>query len=74
MKAQPMIGERVAVIGAGLIGLLTAQVLSTTGAKVCIVDIQDNRLETALQLIQGIMMYNPRHSSKTDSFGKKRDK
>lgn len=68
-RAQPMLGERVAVVGAGLIGLLTAWVLvhSTGGVSavemaenICVVDIRQDRLELVTKLIPGCLVYNPR--------------
>ncbi|GAB4575387.1 MAG: galactitol-1-phosphate 5-dehydrogenase [Anaerolineae bacterium] len=42
--------DRVLVIGAGTIGLLTMQVLRVAGAKVAVVDISDERLQIAQQM------------------------
>ncbi len=47
-KARPQIGDRVAVVGGGLIGQLTAQVMAAAGADVDVVEIKDtaiNRLK-----------------------------
>ena len=60
MRGRPMLGERVAVVGAGLIGLLTAMVLDTMGFDVCMIDIREDRLHNARGLIPTITTYNPK--------------
>ncbi|MEG3163600.1 bi-domain-containing oxidoreductase [Sphingomonas sp. PB2P19] len=45
--AQPTLGERFMVIGAGLIGLVTIQMLVSNGVRVLAVDVDDSRLELA---------------------------
>lgn len=45
--AAPTLGEAVVVTGAGLIGLLTIQLLRAHGARVLAIDINDERLELA---------------------------
>ncbi|RJQ78886.1 MAG: dehydrogenase [Desulfobacteraceae bacterium] len=45
--ANPTLGEGVAVFGAGLIGLLTIQMLRAQGCRVLAVDIDDNKLSLA---------------------------
>jgi predicted dehydrogenase len=45
--AKPSLGECVVVIGLGLIGLLTIQMLKAQGCRVLGVDIDDSRLELA---------------------------
>lgn len=45
--AQPALGERVAVIGLGLIGLLTVQLLQAQGCRVLGVDFDERRLQLA---------------------------
>ena len=49
-QAEPRIGERVAVIGLGLIGLLTAQILKANGCAVLGVDPDGERAELARRL------------------------
>ncbi len=44
---QPTIGERFAVIGAGLIGLLTIQLLRANGCRVLAVDFDQRKLDIA---------------------------
>lgn len=49
-RAQLQIGERVCVLGLGLIGQITAQLVKNSGCSVIGVDVQSNRLDTAKQL------------------------
>lgn len=44
---SPTVGERFAVIGLGLVGLLTVQLLSSSGCRVLGLDLDPSRLETA---------------------------
>jgi len=55
--AQPTLGESVVVIGAGLIGLLTVQLLIANGCRVLAVDFDDNKL--ALAQLFGAETCNP---------------
>lgn len=55
---NPTLGETIVVVGLGLIGLLTAQLLITNGCRVVGVDIDDSKLELAKQW--GIMPFNPK--------------
>ncbi|HEY3743579.1 MAG TPA: bi-domain-containing oxidoreductase [Bryobacteraceae bacterium] len=48
--AAPALGERVAVIGMGLLGLLALQMLRAAGCRVLAVDIAPGKLELAHQL------------------------
>jgi predicted dehydrogenase/threonine dehydrogenase-like Zn-dependent dehydrogenase len=48
--SQPQVGERVAVIGLGLLGLLTAQIASAAGCEVFGVDLDPARVRLALSL------------------------
>ncbi len=54
--ANPTLGETVVVIGLGLIGLITAQLLKANGCKVIGVDLDENKLALAASL--GIETYN----------------
>ena len=45
--AQPTLGESVAVIGLGLVGLLTVQILRANGCRVLGIDLDASRLELA---------------------------
>jgi predicted dehydrogenase/threonine dehydrogenase-like Zn-dependent dehydrogenase len=47
--ANPTFGERFVVFGAGLIGLVTIQLLRASGAEVLAVDVNDGRLKLAEQ-------------------------
>ena len=49
-QAQPLIGERVVVIGLGLIGLLTVQILKANGCAVLGVDPDEERAALATRL------------------------
>ena len=53
---QPALGERVVVFGAGLIGLVTIQLLRASGCEVMAVDLSDARLKMAEQY--GAITYN----------------
>lgn len=55
---KPTFGETIVVIGLGLIGLLTAQLLKSNGCKVIGVDIDDSKLELAKKW--GIIPFNPK--------------
>lgn len=56
--AQPALGESFVVIGAGLIGLLTVQLLRAQGCLVLAIDFDDAKLELARQF--GAQTCNPR--------------
>lgn len=47
--AQPTLGEAFVVIGVGLIGLLTVQLLRAHGCRVLAIDFDDNKLKLAQQ-------------------------
>ena len=49
-NCEPRLGERVAVIGAGLVGQLAAQLLSLAGARVLSLDYNQDRLDLAAKL------------------------
>ena len=49
-RAQPLIGERMVVIGLGLIGLLTVQILKAGGCAVLGVDVDEERAALAGRL------------------------
>jgi len=49
-KAKPNIGDSVVVIGLGLIGLITIQILKENGCKVIGVDLSDSRIDLAKKL------------------------
>lgn len=47
-RAQPTLGETVVVIGLGILGQITAQLLSANGCRVIGTDVDDKRIRTAL--------------------------
>lgn len=49
-RADVRMGEYVVVIGCGILGLLTVQMLKISGARVIAVDLDNNRLEIASEL------------------------
>lgn len=49
-QLNPTIGERIAVIGSGLIGLITIQILKANGCDILAVDINESRLKLAESL------------------------
>ena len=56
--AEPTIGEAFVVFGAGLIGLLTIQVLRANGCRVLAIDVDDEKLALAEQF--GAEVFNPK--------------
>ncbi len=54
---NPTMGETVVVIGLGLIGLLTAEMLIANGCKVIGYDLDDNKIAIANE--KGIIAFNP---------------
>lgn len=55
---NPTLGETVVVVGLGLIGLLTAQLLVANGCRVIGVDIDESKLELSKQW--GVIPFNPK--------------
>jgi threonine dehydrogenase-like Zn-dependent dehydrogenase/predicted dehydrogenase len=55
--AQPTLGESFVVIGAGLIGLITVQLLRAQGCRVLAIDLDDSKLSLARQF--GATTCNP---------------
>jgi predicted dehydrogenase len=49
-RAQPTLGETFVVIGLGILGQLTVQLLRANGCRTIGIDIDDNRLQLALEL------------------------
>lgn len=49
-RATPTLGENFVVIGLGIIGQITAQILKANGCRVIGMDIEPDRIETALAL------------------------
>jgi len=54
---NPQLGETVVVIGLGLIGLITAELLKTNGCKVIGIDIDQQKIDIARK--KGIVTFNP---------------
>lgn len=48
-RAQPTLGETAVVIGLGILGQITAQLLAANGCRVIGTDVDDKRIETARQ-------------------------
>ncbi|MGR3318995.1 MAG: bi-domain-containing oxidoreductase [Candidatus Anammoxibacter sp.] len=48
--ANPLLGEKIAVIGLGLVGQITAQLLQSSGCMVLGFDMESSRVETAVKL------------------------
>ena len=65
--AQPTIGEKFVVIGTGLIGLLTIQLLRAQGCKVLAVDLDDHKLKLAREY--GATTCNPSNGQDPEEFG-----
>jgi predicted dehydrogenase/threonine dehydrogenase-like Zn-dependent dehydrogenase len=57
---RPMFGETIVVIGLGLIGLITVQILKANGCRVVGVDIDSEKLNLAKKW--GVIPINPRES------------
>ncbi len=55
---NPTLGETVVVIGLGLIGLITAELLKANGCKVIGIDLDDNKIKIAEE--KGIITINPK--------------
>jgi len=49
-RCEPSLGDRVAVLGLGLIGQLTAQILRAAGARVIGADVRPDRVDRAVDL------------------------
>jgi predicted dehydrogenase/threonine dehydrogenase-like Zn-dependent dehydrogenase len=56
--ASPQLGETIVVIGLGLIGLLTAQLLKTNGCKVIGIEFDQQKIDLARK--KGIIVVNPK--------------
>ncbi len=62
--AEPQVGERVAVIGLGLLGLLMAQIASAAGCSVLGIDIDPKRIKLASSLgLQAVTRKNAESTS-----------
>ncbi len=65
---EPTIGETVVVVGLGLIGLLTAEMLVANGCKVIGYDLDDTKVEIAKS--KGVIAFNPLKGSDPVKFVK----
>ena len=63
---KPSIGETVVVVGLGLIGLLTSEILIANGCKVIGYDLDDEKVEIAKD--KGVIAFNPSHGINVVSF------
>ena len=63
---QPSLGETVVVVGLGLIGLITAELLQANGCNVIGIDLDDTKLNIAAD--KGITTLNPRSGSDVVKF------
>ena len=68
--AKLTFGESVAVIGLGLLGLLTVQILKAYGCKVIGMDIDQNKSELAKTLGADITVWSKQEEVSSDSFKK----
>jgi predicted dehydrogenase/threonine dehydrogenase-like Zn-dependent dehydrogenase len=71
-RAQPTLGETVVVVGLGILGQITAQLLSANGCRVIGTDVDGKRIATALEngLDHGL---NPRDGNLVESIVKLTD-
>ena len=67
-KLNPQIGDKVVVLGTGLIGLTTLLLLRLTGAKTICLDIDGKKLEKAKELGADYVL-NPHSDTFIDEFG-----
>ena len=58
--AAPVIGEKVAVVGQGLIGVLTAAILSEMGLDVTVIDVSNDRLNISKTFCGNVKTWNPK--------------
>ncbi len=65
---NPTLGETIVVIGLGLIGLVTAELLKANGCKVIGYDFDQQKVEMALS--KGILAFNPAHGNDPVKFVK----
>ncbi len=69
MAAAPLLGERVAVVGQGLIGLLTGAVLRAANVDVTLIDVSPVRLRAAKKFIPEASLFNPSTGAGESSSG-----
>lgn len=59
MQAKPLLGEKIGVVGQGLIGLLTAAALRELRQQLWLMDVRDDRLAIAAEFVPGAYVWNP---------------
>ena len=64
-RAALNLGEVCTVVGAGILGLLTLQMLRASGVRVCILDLDEKRLAIARELGAELAL-NPLHDNSVD--------
>jgi predicted dehydrogenase/threonine dehydrogenase-like Zn-dependent dehydrogenase len=71
-QADPRIGETVAVIGAGLVGVLTIQIVRAAGCRAVAIDLSPERVQRALELgaHMALQANDPALSSKINEFSR----
>ena len=74
-RLKPQIGENIAVIGLGLIGLISVQILKTCGCNVLGIDIKEPRLRMAKKVGADLTLNPAKHdvSSKLITWGRGAD-
>ena len=65
-RAELSLGECCVVVGAGILGLLTLQMLKTSGIRVCVLELDENRLKIAKELGAEMAMNPSRNNAVTD--------
>lgn len=63
---EPMLGETIVVIGLGLIGIITAELLIANGCRVIGVDVDDRKVQIAID--KGILGVNPANGTDVVNF------
>ncbi len=69
MAARPVLGERVAVVGQGLIGQLTSAVLAHMNMDVTLVDVNPSRLNAAAAFVPNAAVLDPSSQANRDREG-----
>ena len=64
-RAALNFGEVCVVVGAGILGLLTLQILKASGVRVCVLDLDEKRLAIAKELGAELAL-NPSHDNSVD--------
>lgn len=69
-RCNPTIGEKIAVIGVGLIGLITVQLLKSNGCDVLAIDIDQDKLKLAKKLGSDAIALSQDAISSAEAFSK----